>query len=158
MKKQQSGFTLIELVAVIVLLGILSVTALPKFVNLQTDARSSTLDGVKAAMQGASTQVYAKALIAGVEAIAEGATAKVVVNGGDVFLDFGYPINTAMEGLLDLSGDLTVDTTANNRVRIGFLRGAATLAAGDCYQEYLQATQAGGVISAPTYTEDYSGC
>lgn len=63
MKKQQAGFTLIELVAVIVLLGILAVTALPRFVNLQADARISTLQGIKGAIQGADTQLFAKALL-----------------------------------------------------------------------------------------------
>ena len=44
---QQRGFTLIELVIVIVILGILAVTAAPRFVDFQTDARIATLEGVE---------------------------------------------------------------------------------------------------------------
>ena len=50
--KKQAGFTLIELVIVIIILGILAVTAAPKFLNLQDDARkSAAADGVKASLQ-----------------------------------------------------------------------------------------------------------
>ena len=64
---QQKGFTLIELVVVIIILGILAVTAAPKFINLQSDARKSTLEGMKGALQGANTLLYSKAAIQGKE-------------------------------------------------------------------------------------------
>ena len=57
--KRSAGFTLIELVIVIVILGILAVTAAPKFLNLQGDARESTLSGMKAAMESSSSLVFA---------------------------------------------------------------------------------------------------
>ncbi|WP_394129336.1 type II secretion system protein [Shewanella maritima] len=65
--QKQNGFTLIELVVVIIILGILAVTAAPKFINLQGDARVSTLQGAKAAIQGANTLVFSKAALAGEE-------------------------------------------------------------------------------------------
>ncbi|MDO6618716.1 prepilin-type N-terminal cleavage/methylation domain-containing protein [Shewanella sp. 6_MG-2023] len=66
-KRKQQGFTLIELVVVIIILGILAVTAAPKFINLQGDARVSALQGLKGAIQGANTLVYSKAALAGLE-------------------------------------------------------------------------------------------
>ncbi len=49
--KKQSGFTLIELVIVIIILGILAVTAAPKFLNLQDDANKAAAEGVAAAVK-----------------------------------------------------------------------------------------------------------
>ncbi|HIF9173760.1 prepilin-type N-terminal cleavage/methylation domain-containing protein [Photobacterium damselae subsp. damselae] len=61
--KINRGFTLIELVVVIVVLGILAVTAAPKFLNLQKDARISTLKATKGALETAIQLVKAKAEI-----------------------------------------------------------------------------------------------
>ena len=61
---KQEGFTLIELIVVIVILGILAVTAAPKFIDLQSDARASALQGLAGAMKGAATLVHGKALVA----------------------------------------------------------------------------------------------
>ncbi|WP_318465467.1 type II secretion system protein [Photobacterium leiognathi] len=86
MKKQQ-GFTLIELVVVIVILGILAVTAAPKFMNLQGDARHASLQGLKGAIQGASGIVYGKAAIEGIEST----KGTVSAGAGTVSTLFGYP-------------------------------------------------------------------
>ncbi len=58
MKKQSSGFTLIELVVVIVVLGILSATAVPRFANLTSNANSAVADGIGGALVSAAVIQY----------------------------------------------------------------------------------------------------
>jgi len=64
-QKRESGFTLIELVMVIVVLGILAATATSKFVNLSTDAKVASLEGVAGAMRSGLTLVRSEAGIQG---------------------------------------------------------------------------------------------
>lgn len=59
MKRIQKGFTLIELVMVIVLIGVLAAVAIPKFVDLRGDARTAALQGVAGSLGSASAVNYA---------------------------------------------------------------------------------------------------
>lgn len=88
--KNQSGFTLIELVLVIIVLGILSATAMPRFANLSDDAKSATYKSISSSLQASVSLVHSKWLIDG-QQIPVGKP----INGyhvGDVYINkYGYP-------------------------------------------------------------------
>ena len=98
--KKQAGFTLIELVIVIIILGILAVTAAPKFLNLQDDARLAAANGVKASLQSSSQLVYSKAAILGIEST----SGAVSVAGATVNTKYGYPVNADVAKTVSLDG------------------------------------------------------
>lgn len=96
------GFTLIELVVVIVILGILAATAAPKFMDLQKDARISKLNGIKGAIRSAENMTVSKAVLAGLEKkegtktsltyVCETGSALDQCNGTNgISISFGYP-------------------------------------------------------------------
>ena len=87
MKKNQ-GFTLIELIIVIVILGILAAVATPKLLSLSSDARIAEMDGLKGALSAGVNLVHNKALIDSEEDEKEGS---VTINGEALPIRYGYP-------------------------------------------------------------------
>ena len=151
--KHSKGFTLIELVVVIVILGVLSAVAVPKFVDLQSDARAAVIQGVEGAIRGSATLVYSKSLIDGTENDATGTATVTYNSGGDAVAIFnGYPdaSATGIEEIVDLSGaggDVTASTTGTVTT---FIYVGST----SCEVTYTQA--AAGV--APAVAIDISDC
>ena len=101
--KRNTGFTLIELVIVIIVLGILAATAVPKFINLQDDAKEAAMKGVESALHSAANIVYSKSAIDGVES---NASDSISTSSGDVNVIWGYPAATSagIASAVELSG------------------------------------------------------
>ncbi|KMT66028.1 prepilin-type N-terminal cleavage/methylation domain-containing protein [Catenovulum maritimum] len=144
MKKAQ-GFTLIELIIVIVILGILAVTAAPKFIDIQDDAHKSVASSIQGSVYSISNMVHAKSLIAGNNT---SASANVSVNGSNVAIEYGYPARQSIEGLMELPAGWT-DTSS------GTTYTATRTGTTNCTVVYTETTDAD---VPPTVVATTTGC
>ena len=154
--RSSAGFTLIELIAVIVILGILASTALPKFVDMRRDALLATTQSLRGALQSAAELAHAKAIVAG---ITDQASATLTINGTPISFVYGYPAGTAT-GIVPMVTTPAGDWKQRASVFSGawvYWHGVINEDAGtaQCYVRYRQPT-AGG--NAPVVDYVSNGC
>ncbi len=113
MKQTQRGFTLIELVMVIVILGVLAAVAIPKFVDLKGDAVTASTQGVAGALSSASAINYASRSISATRGAAV-ANCTDVSNGN--ILQGGLPTGYTITGAAVTAGNSVTCTISNTTV------------------------------------------
>ncbi|GLS26753.1 Tfp pilus assembly protein FimT/FimU [Marinibactrum halimedae] len=106
LSNNQVGFTLIELTAVIVILGILAAFAIPRFADLSSEARVATLEALRGNVSSAASIIKSKSIL---ESTSDAPFSSIEINGQTIDLEYGAPAPTASGIGIALNADWAAD-------------------------------------------------
>jgi MSHA pilin protein MshA len=144
--RTQRGFTLIELVVVITILGILAAFAVPRFISLESQARTASVQALAGSLR--SSAALARSM-----AMAQGNPATVSMEGKSITLVNNYPAGTdaGTGGIVDTLADYTGFTTSAASGVVTFSKSGAS---SNCNVTYTAAASG----AAPAITPTTTGC
>jgi len=112
MLRNEKGFTLIEIIAVLVILGILAAIAIPRYISMMDQSRISAAQAAIAELKARSSNYYASQMLSGAGATTPGAVLASIQANSNVGSDFVLTVRVA--GTSDIS--ITVTTVKNNSI------------------------------------------
>jgi MSHA pilin protein MshA len=147
--KKQQGFTLIELVVVIVILGVLAVTAAPKFIDLTSDAKRASRAALFGSIKSASQMAHLKCITDSSCDVSGDST--IEVGGNTIRMDDGYPsanhgLNGSIRDVVE-AGDWEIRQDSN---KVVWRYPGTTAGSSDCTIAYIWA----GGSGAPTFPDN----